>query len=123
MAMHYGLTTKATNFSEEAVSDWRIRLLEAILFFVPRANPDHERLYPQVRTWALELDEDGWPQREVGLDASGRPLFRAPDERNTGFWPDLAYMQFDKAELAPISKEAFDAFWADVRHADLDGAR
>jgi hypothetical protein len=110
--MHYGITTEGADFTEEMIADWRVRLLKAILFFVPRANPDNERFYPQVRSWALELDEDGWPQREVGLDSSGTPLFRAPDDRNTGFWPDMAIKQFDNSELNPISEDAFNALWS-----------
>ena len=65
--MHYGITTEGANFTDDLMSDWRIRVLKAVLFFVPRANPDNERLHPKVRSWALELDDQGWPQREVGL--------------------------------------------------------
>jgi hypothetical protein len=73
--MHYGITIEATDFTDQMMSDWRDRLLKIIFFFVPRANPDNELLYPRVRSWALEIDEDGWPQREVGLDSTGKPLF------------------------------------------------
>lgn len=110
--MHYGITTEATDFTEEMMSDWRARILKAVLFFVPRANPDHESLYPQVKSWALELSDGGWPQREVGLDSAGSPLFRAPDDRNTGFWPDMAAKQFSKAELQPITADDFERLWA-----------
>jgi hypothetical protein len=110
--MHYGITTEGADFTEEMMSHWRVRLWKAILFFIPRANPDNEPLYPKVRSWALELDEDGWPQREVGLGSSGEPLFRAPDARNTGFWPDMAIKQFNPAELQEISGEEFNALWS-----------
>jgi hypothetical protein len=110
--MQYGITTEGTDFTEEMLADWRIRLWKAILFFVPRANPDIEPLYPLVRSWALELSDEGWPKREVGLDASGKPLFRAPDHRNTGFWTDMARRQFDQAGVEPISKAAFNELWS-----------
>ena len=110
--MHYGITNVATNFTDQTISDWRLRPLKAILFFVPRANPDIEPLYPQVKAWALELADDGWPQREIGLDSSGNPLFRAPNERNTGFWPDMAAMQFNLAELQQLSEAEFNSLWA-----------
>ena len=109
--MLYGITTEATDFTDKSISNWRIRLLRLLLFFVPRANPDNEKLYPLVKFWAIEFDEKGWPQREVGLDSSGAPLFGAPDARNTGFWPDMASKQFSVAELQPLSEEAFNALW------------
>ena len=113
--MHYGITTEGTDFTAEMMSDWRVRVFKTVFFFVPRANPDNEPLYPQVRSWALELNEDGWPQREVGLDSSGKPLFRAPDHRNTGFWPDMAIKQFSPTELQEISSEAFNDLWSAVQ--------
>ena len=115
--MHYGITREATDFTEETLSDWRTRLLGVLLFFVPRANPDNEPLYPKVRAWALELSEDGWPQREVALDAHGKPLFCAPNDRNTGFWPDMAIHQFSMSDLEPISPETFNAWWTSVEAA------
>eukprot|EP01041_Mallomonas_annulata_P028831 gene28831-50728_t len=45
--MRYGITTAATDFSEAKLNDWRVRLLKAVLFLIPRANPDTEHLYPQ----------------------------------------------------------------------------
>jgi hypothetical protein len=110
--MHYGITTEATDFTDKMMSDWRVRLFKAIFFFVPRANPDNELLYPQVRSWALEIDGDGWPQREVGLDSVGTPLFCAPDRRNTGFWPDMAAKQFHVDELQQISEVQFNDLWS-----------
>lgn len=109
--MRYGVTTEATDFSEAVLNDWRVRLLKAVLFFIPRANPDTERLYPQVKQWVLELSDDGWPQREVALGASGNVLFRTPNERNTGFWPDMARKQFKENELRAISPEEFHSLW------------
>lgn len=110
--MHYGIIKEAIVFDDRTPPDWRDRILRAATFCVPRANPDHEPLYPRVRFWVLELDDDGWPQRELGLDAAGRPLFGAPDDRNSGFWPDMASMQFGRSELDPIPEEAFEALWS-----------
>lgn len=115
--MYYGITTEATDFTEAMMRDWRVRLVKALLFFIPRANPDNEAFYPQVKAWALELDEEGWPLREVGLDSMGNPLFGSPDARNTGFWPDMAIQQFRKDELQPISEAEFNALWDSVSSA------
>ena len=109
--MRYGITTEATDFSAEDLNDWRVRLLKAVLFFIPRANPDIERLYPQVKQWVLELSDDGWPQREIALAESGNVLFRTPNHRNTGFWTDMAHKQFKQEELRAISAEEFQSLW------------
>jgi hypothetical protein len=112
--MFYGVTTKATNFTDELLNNWRVRFLKVLLFFVPRANPDVERYYPLVKEWALELSDDGWPQREVGLDKAGAPIFATPDDRNTGFWTDMARTQFLRDELRLISAEEFERLWSNA---------
>ena len=109
--MQYGITKLATDFTEKDIGDWRVRLINT-LFSWFRANPDIERFYPQVDAWALEVDDDGWPQRELGLDSSGSALFGAPDAKNTGFWTDMAATQFSTSELGPMSQEQFDALWS-----------
>jgi hypothetical protein len=111
----YGVTQLATDFTEQDSSGWLVRLLKTVLFLVPRANPDNEKLYPRVASWALELSDDGWPQREVGLDAHGTPLFCAPDDRNTGFWPDMANRQFAPSEIEAMTGEAFSDLWTRAR--------
>ena len=112
--MYYGITTLATDFTVEMMSNWRLRIINAIFFFA-RANPGNEALYPQVRAWALELDEDGWPQREVGLDSAGKPLFGAPNQHNTGFWPDMSAKQFEPSELQEMSELQFNQLWETLR--------
>lgn len=110
--MIYGVTTLATDFTDQPLNNWLVRLIKALLFFVPRANPDVERLYPQVKSWALEISDDGWPQREVGLDKAGKPLFATPNDKNTGFWTDMAHQQFQQSELRQISTEEFERLWS-----------
>ena len=112
--MRYGYTTEATDFSHKQLNDWRVRLLKAVLFFVPRANPDIEKQYPLVKRWALELSDDGWPEREIGIDEAGKPLFRTPDGRNTGFWPDMASKKFEPSELEPMTENDFQNLWASL---------
>jgi hypothetical protein len=112
--MYYGTTTLATNFTEKEMRHWKIRLIKALLFFVPRANPDTEKLYPRVRAWALELSDEGWPQREIGIDSEGVPLFGAPDSRNTGFWTDMGAKQFDRGELGELTGSEFKHLWSQL---------
>jgi hypothetical protein len=110
--MRYGSTTKATRFGPP---DWRIRFIRAVLFFVPAANPDAERLYPKVKTWLLEIGSDGAPVREVALDEEGAVLFRAPEGRNVGFWTD-SDAKFSELDLVAISSEQFEGFWMKAPH-------
>ena len=109
--MHYGVTTEATDFTAAQMNNWRVNLLKVALFFIPRANPDNEPYYPSVKSWALELSDEGLPLREIGLSESGSVLFRAPDARNTGFWPDMASKLFEPEELQPLSAEEFQSLW------------
>jgi len=90
-----------------------VRLIKAILFFVPRANPDQEKLYPHVAKWLVEIDESGAPIREIGMDKNNSPLFAAPNIRNYGFWTD-SDKKFEIQELEPSSKEEFESIWKRV---------
>ncbi len=110
-AMHYGSTTEATDFPP---LDWKGRLVRAALWFVPSANPDFEHLFPFVRKWLLEVDDDGNVRREVALSADGEPLFATPDERNCGFWTD-SNRAFARSELGKLSGEEFETAWALAR--------
>ena len=109
--MKYGYTTRATDW---APNSWRIKTLYAVFFFFPRANPDHEVLYPQVRKWAVEIDEVGDARREVGLDRDGQPIFCAPDCRNYGLWTDEVGA-FTDADLEPMQAEEFQRLWRIAR--------
>jgi len=105
--MHYGSTKLATNFGPDP---WQVRVLRLLLFFIPKANPGNEKLYPLVKSWYLEVDDSNVPVREIGLGENGEPLFAAPDQRNFGFWTD-SREPFDTEHLQPISAEEFLGLW------------
>lgn len=106
--MHYYSTTLATNIPEP---DWRTRLFVLLFFFVPRANPDFEPLFPRVRRWFVEVDETGNSTRELGLDEQGTPITAGPWERNFGFWTDSpGPFPTDSAEQ--LSQAKFEQAWA-----------
>ena len=109
--MRYGSTTLATSFREPS---WRIKLIKAVLFFIPSANPDHEKFSPSVRKWILEINENGNTTREIALDEKGRVLFGAPDNGNLGFWTE-SDLKFTESELANVTKNEFDKLW-DIRN-------
>jgi hypothetical protein len=103
----YGNTTLATKFGRDA---WQVKALRFLLFFIPRANPDNEKFYPLIKKWCLEIDDNGEPVREIGIDTKGEPLFAAPDKRNVGFWTD-SDKTFNLNELEIVSAEQFEQLW------------
>lgn len=105
--VRYVATTKGTDLR---TPDWRNRLARAMLFFIPRASPDHEPIYPRVRKWLVEIDDSGQPNREIGLDHDGLPVLAAPNERNAGFWTDSPY-RFTAEEGEVIEAAYFEALW------------
>ena len=86
--------------------------MRALLFFIPRANPDYEPKLHVVREWLVEFDQDDRPDREVGLDATGSPVIAGPNPRNCGFWLDTN-MLFKDFAGEPITKEQFEARWSE----------
>jgi hypothetical protein len=109
--MHYGSTNRATNFGPDP---WQVRILRLVLFFIPKANPDNEKLYRYVKKWYLELNDANVPLREIGLGEKGEPLFAAPDQRNYGFWADGSE-PVDTEWLQPISADEFQRAWNAVK--------
>lgn len=114
--MFYGSTTEATDWDEQEMNCWQVKLIKALLFFIPKANPDIEKLYPQITTWLVEVGEDSYPQREIALDKEGLVLFCTPDERNTGFWTDMGVQQFPKSKFNSITKEYFESLWHEKKY-------
>ena len=95
------------------MNHWKVRLIKALLWFIPRSNPDNEPLYPKVKKWLLELNDDNRPEREIGLDADNKPLFCAPNDRNFGFWTD-SEEPMKEDSIVTINKELFDELWAQI---------
>ncbi|MCP5531160.1 MAG: hypothetical protein H7A44_12050 [Opitutaceae bacterium] len=115
--MNYGSTIMATDWSSP---DWRDKLLKKTLFFIPAANPHAEPQFPKVKKWLLEVDDDGTPLREVGLDAEGSPIFRMLDGDDYGFWSD-SNVSFTKENLTLIAAAEFEDAWRKAKKADPVG--
>lgn len=113
--MHYGYTDRATDWNEKEMNGFGIRLIKALLFFIPKANPDNEKLYPLVKKWFIEIDEKGIANREIGLDKDGEPLFSSPNDRNFGLWTDCDEV-FDVKELELSNKEHFELIWSEIEN-------
>ena len=102
--------------STRLATDWKPgkdlshRIIEAILFFVPRANPGYEKRLHLIDRWLVEFDETGQPWREVGLTKDDEIAVAGPSERDYGFWCDTNMMlkDFDGEE---ISEDEFEQYW------------
>jgi hypothetical protein len=82
---------------------------------IPKANPDFEDKISLVEKWIIELDnKTGIPQREIGMDKSGRIIVKMPYKRNYGFWTDsnLVFTDFkNEFDTSEITKETFENYW------------
>ncbi|PCJ30272.1 MAG: hypothetical protein COA90_09905 [Gammaproteobacteria bacterium] len=109
--MNYGYTTLATDWDKEEMNALSIRIIKAILFFIPSGNLDHEKLYPKVEKWLIEIDDNGIPMREIGLNENNKFLFSSPNDRNIGFWTDSPKI-FHENELETVTQEYFELIWS-----------
>jgi hypothetical protein len=93
-------------------SGWITDLVAGIVRRVlPAANPDFEHIYERVVAFHVELDSGGSPEREVGLDSSGRVVFIAPWRENLGVILDSYSEPFDSSKFEQIPAEQFEQEW------------
>jgi len=82
---------------------------------VPIANPDFEKKIGKVAFWLIEFENDSYyPNREIGLDSSGKTIMIMPWEKNYGYWTDnnLVIENFrTNFETININKEEFEKYW------------
>ena len=81
----------------------------------PVANPDFEDKFDKVSTWLIEFEGDSYyPNREVGLDISNKPILRMPWKKNYGYWTDseLTIQRFrSNFNSVDIAREEFERYW------------
>ena len=92
------------------------RLAKVVLeSIVPIANPDFEKKIDIVAFWLIEFENDSYyPNREIGLDSSGKTIMIMPWEKNYGYWTDnnLVIENFrTDFETINIKKEEFEKYW------------
>lgn len=82
---------------------------------IPIANPDFENKMDKVSSWLIEFEADSYyPNREIGLNESGKPIMVMPWRKNYGYWTDnnLVIEDFRKHfETIDISKAEFEKNW------------
>ena len=92
------------------------RLAKVVLeSIVPIANPDFENKIDKVDFWLIEFENDSYyPNREIGLDSSGKTIMIMPWEKNYGYWTDnnLVIENFRaNFETINITREEFEKYW------------
>ena len=78
---------------------------------LPEANPDFHHQIERVTAFHVELDADGSPERELGVDASGQTVFIAPWRENLGVILDSYSEPFDASKHQQIPAEQFEQEW------------
>ena len=101
-------TTLATDWIDPAKEKWVFKMLRRLL---PDPNPGYGGKMHLVEAWYIEFGDDGYPWREIGVDANGSPVLAGPSSRDYGFWLDTNMTQsdFDGVE---VSQEEFEALWS-----------
>ena len=110
--MKYLSTTMATDWPEK--ESWKVKVMGAMLFFMPKANPGYESKMHLIKKWFIEFREvEGvcLPWREIAMDTDGNVVFAGPDKTNYGFWLDTN-MKYDDFEGEPIDKDEFERYWS-----------
>jgi hypothetical protein len=107
---HIKTTLAAPPTKNSSAPNWLVRIVQAV---VPAANPHFASLYPQVRSWLVEVNDDGTPEREVGLDAQGLPLVAGPVGPNMGYWTDGSY-KFNVGQHEAVGTQEFVNAWKEA---------
>ena len=92
---------------------WR-GLASILSYFIPKGNPDFEALISEVKEWLVELNEEGVPEREVGINQNGVPIMKMPWKKNYGFWTDSNLKRGDFENLfqpEEIEASVFEDYW------------
>ena len=89
---------------------------------IPAANPDFDGKIDDVHQWLLEVDdEDGTPQREIGLDDKGSVMMIMPWKKNCGFWTDSHVRVDDLAKsytIQFVDQLEFEKLWSRFENQD-----
>jgi hypothetical protein len=78
-------------------------------FFIPKDNPDFDKLIDDVAEWLVEIDTNtNKAKRQIGVDISGQIIMKMPWLENKGFWHSNL---FDRFNPVTIDKTMFETKW------------
>ena len=109
MAMRYLSTRLATDFSSDA-DDGNPHMLFFVRSCLEKLNSNPDYNMAAVQEWWIEFDEEGRPDREIGLRDDGVVVLAGPDDNNYGFWLDTN-MMFTDFEGTEIQASKFEQKW------------
>ena len=95
---------------------WEKGLVKFLYLIIPKANPDFDHLYTNVRLWWLELDENNMPKREIGFDENNSTIVVGPIENNFGFFTD-SDESIKSSDYEEINSEQFISSWEKFSNA------
>ena len=90
---------------------WQNIIANVLMAIFPKANPDFEKKYTDVRLWWLELNDSKIPEREIGFDTNGEVIVAAPIGNNYGFWTESTKPVVVDENLTSIDSSEFQAAW------------
>lgn len=76
----------------------------------PDGNPDFGELHEKVHYWWLELDDTGYPIREVGFDLNDQAIVIGPFGENYGFMTDCN-TTFKATDFPSVNSSRFEEHW------------
>lgn len=107
--------------SEENNPLWATVLSRILTIVLPKANPTLEKCVEKVCTWYVEYDTSGnFVNREMGVDAGGKIVFKAPLEGNLGYWVDNSLTLNDFKCFHPVNllADEFEELWKFHRNSN-----
>ncbi len=104
---------------EETIKPKRSSFFKTLLWkflstIIPKANPDFENQIQNINIWLIEFDENGIPEREIGLDKDEKTVMIMPWKDNYGYWIDNNFKLQDFKngfKYSEIDKEYFESRW------------
>jgi hypothetical protein len=85
-------------------------LVWVLMKIVPKASSDYDACFPSVSYWLVEIDEAGYPMREIGFTTQDTSILFAPTHRNLGLWTDSDRI-FSRDESETQDDFPFDTTW------------
>jgi hypothetical protein len=113
--LYIKFTSPSTLSQKTKETFWQKLIRKTLSLFIPIANPDFESKIDAVSDWLIEFENGNeYPNREIGLNTSGKPIMVMPWKKNYGYWIDNNLLLKDfksKFDAIDIAEEEFEKYW------------